>query len=164
MNLRTLMATAGATIALTGASVALEASPAFASPTAGSRAAAELIANSALAFSASVQASALPSRYQFDGRVRGRVDGTMSSRITGLSRRSGSIWNVQLDWTVATATGSFTAHTAGTFDARTDRIAVSGPIDLDPSERLDLVAVGQISDRDGAIVGGILEVVPARAA
>jgi hypothetical protein len=160
MNLRTLMVTAGTTIALTGATFDLGASPATASPTARSSAATARTADSALAFSASVEAGALPARYQFAGRVRGAAGGTVRARIALLKHASGSIWAVEVDWKVTTASGSFTARTSGTFDTLTDRIAVSGPIDRRAVENLELDAVVRITSAGGPTFDGILEVAP----
>ena len=77
MNLRTLLVAAWTTVALTGSTLGLEASSAAAAPATQSRSAGAQIAEPALTFSASVQASALATLYQFDGRVRGAIDGTM---------------------------------------------------------------------------------------
>jgi hypothetical protein len=161
MNLRTLMVTAGTTMAITGATLNLGASHATASPAAGSSTAAARIAGSALAFSTSVQAGALPARYQFAGRMRGVAGGTVRARIARLEHRSGSFWAVEVDWRVTTAAGSFTARTSGTFDALADRIAVSGPIRA-AVEKLELDAAGRITSVGGPTFDGILQVAPER--
>ena len=79
----------------------------------------------------------------------------------GLTERSGPIWDVKVDWTVATPSGSFTANTSGTFDTLTDRIAVSGPVDRRAVENLELDAVVRITSAGGPTFDGILEVAPA---
>ena len=83
----------------------------------------------------------------------------------GLTDGSGPIWNVKVDWTVATPSGSFTANTSGTFDTITDRIAVSGEVEQGVLEYVGFDALGRIRNlRDDPSFEGILEVDPTRGA
>ena len=62
----------------------------------------------------------------------------------GLTERSGPIWDVKVDWTVATRSGSYTANTSGTFDTLTDRIAVSGEVEQGVLEYMGFDALVRI--------------------